>query len=244
MDKHTDIDEQEDVVVIEERDKRTYVYLALAGVLGLALGGLIGSSITTNKWQKSYSQLEEKYQQLNEDKTQLVETVELKVAAVDAEVETKIQRALDEQNSQHQEQLNQFQEKYKKLESENKLLQAKLNDEKEKLVEVAQSNSKLNRQADMQATMFERSRELFQRELKIKQELEALEKEKQTITPKLKLLKSDCDAYLEGKSWDAKSDACDKQDAANSRISQIDQMIQVHRMDLEQIKVLTEGIGL
>ncbi|CAH8211220.1 chromosome partitioning protein ParA [Vibrio aestuarianus] len=244
MDKHTDIDEQEDVVVIEERDKRTYVYLALAGVLGLALGGLIGSSITTNKWQKSYSQLEEKYQQLNEDKTQLVETVELKVAEVDAEVETKIQRALDEQNSQHQEQLNQFQEKYKKLESENKLLQAKLNDEKEKLVEVAQSNSKLNRQADMQATMFERSRELFQRELKIKQELEALEKEKQTITPKLKLLKSDCDAYLEGKSWDAKSDACDKQDAANSRISQIDQMIQVHRMDLEQIKVLTEGIGL
>ncbi|MDE1242481.1 MULTISPECIES: chromosome partitioning protein ParA [Vibrio] len=244
MDKHTDIDEQEDVVVIEERDKRTYVYLALAGVLGLALGGLIGSSITTNKWQKSYSQLEEKYQQLNEDRTQLVETVELKVAAVDAEVETKIQRALDEQNSQHQEQLNQFQEKYKKLESENKLLQAKLNDEKEKLVEVAQSNSKLNRQADMQATMFERSRELFQRELKIKQELEALEKEKQTITPKLKLLKSDCDAYLEGKSWDAKSDACDKQDAANSRISQIDQMIQVHRMDLEQIKVLTEGIGL
>ncbi|MDE1224793.1 chromosome partitioning protein ParA [Vibrio aestuarianus] len=244
MDKHTDIDEQEDVVVIEERDKRTYVYLALAGVLGLALGGLIGSSITTNKWQKSYSQLEEKYQQLNEDRTQLVETVELKVAEVDAEVETKIQRALDEQNSQHQEQLNQFQEKYKKLESENKLLQAKLNDEKEKLVEVAQSNSKLNRQADMQATMFERSRELFQRELKIKQELEALEKEKQTITPKLKLLKSDCDAYLEGKSWDAKSDACDKQDAANSRISQIDQMIQVHRMDLEQIKVLTEGIGL
>ncbi|CAH8201126.1 chromosome partitioning protein ParA [Vibrio aestuarianus] len=244
MDKHTDIDEQEDVVVIEERDKRTYVYLALAGVLGLALGGLIGSSITTNKWQKSYSQLEEKYQQLNEDKTQLVETVELKVAEVDAEVETKIQRALDEQNSQHQEQLNQLQEKYKKLESENKLLQVKLNDEKEKLVEVAQSNSKLNRQADMQATMFERSRELFQRELKIKQELEALEKEKQTITPKLKLLKSDCDAYLEGKSWDAKSDACDKQDAANSRISQIDQMIQVHRMDLEQIKVLTEGIGL
>lgn len=244
MDKHTDIDEQEDVVVIEERDKRTYVYLALAGVLGLALGGLIGSSITTNKWQKSYSQLEEKYQQLNEDRTQLVETLELKVAEVDAEVETKIQRALDEQNSQHQEQLNQFQEKYKKLESENKLLQVKLNDEKEKLVEVAQSNSKLNRQADMQATMFERSRELFQRELKIKQELEALEKEKQTITPKLKLLKSDCDAYLEGKSWDAKSDACDKQDAANSRINQIDQMIQVHRMDLEQIKVLTEGIGL
>ncbi|MGB5804261.1 MAG: chromosome partitioning protein ParA, partial [Vibrio anguillarum] len=44
MNKQTDIDAQDDVVVIEERDKRTYVYIALAGVLGLALGGLIGSS--------------------------------------------------------------------------------------------------------------------------------------------------------------------------------------------------------
>ncbi len=96
----------------------------------------------------------------------------------------------------------------------------------------------------MQATIFERSRELFQRELKIKQELEALQKEKESLVPKLKTLKTDCDVYLEGKSWDAKSDACDKQDEANSRISQIDQMIQVHRMDLEQIKALTENIGL
>lgn len=43
---------------------------------------------------------------------------------------------------------------------------------------------------------------------------------------------------------DAKSDACDKQDEANSRVSQIDQMIRVHQMDLEEIKALSEEIGL
>ncbi|EKO3989532.1 chromosome partitioning protein ParA, partial [Vibrio fluvialis] len=93
-------------------------------------------------------------------------------------------------------------------------------------------------------TMFERSRELFQKELKIKQEMEAMQKERDALVPQVKSLKKECDIYLEGKSWDAKSDACDKQDEANSRISQLDQMIRVHQMDLEQIKSLSEEIGL
>ncbi len=92
--------------------------------------------------------------------------------------------------------------------------------------------------------MFERSRELFQKELKIKQEMEAMQKERDALVPQVKSLKKECDIYLEGKSWDAKSDACDKQDEANSRISQLDQMIRVHQMDLEQIKSLSEEIGL
>jgi len=170
--------------------------------------------------------------------------VQLKVASVDAEVANKLQQALEEQQKQYQQELDQAQSQYQALMAENKALQAKLNTQENALAQVENKNSKLNRQADMQATIFERSRELFQRELKIKQELEALQKEKETLVPKLKTLKTDCDVYLEGKSWDAKSDACDKQDEANSRISQIDQMIQVHRMDLEQIKALTENIGL
>ena len=36
----------EDVVVIEERDKRTYLYILIASILSLALGGLVGSSLT------------------------------------------------------------------------------------------------------------------------------------------------------------------------------------------------------
>ncbi len=31
----------EDVVVIEQRDKRTYFFIVVAGVLGLALAGLL-----------------------------------------------------------------------------------------------------------------------------------------------------------------------------------------------------------
>ncbi|MCS0000068.1 chromosome partitioning protein ParA, partial [Vibrio alginolyticus] len=105
-------------------------------------------------------------------------------------------------------------------------------------------NEKLSRQADMQATMFERSREVFQKELKISQELESLEKERSKLLPKIEKLKKECDVFLEGKSWDVKSDACDKHDEANSRLSQVDQMIEVYKMDLKQIKAITEDIGL
>ncbi|OXX74176.1 chromosome partitioning protein ParA, partial [Vibrio sp. V03_P4A6T147] len=115
MNKQTDIDAQDDVVVIEERDKRTYVYIALAGVLGLALGGLIGSSITTNNWQKTYHQLEEKYEQLTQDKSQLAEKVQLKVASVETEVANKLQQALEEQQKQYQQELDQAQSQYQAL---------------------------------------------------------------------------------------------------------------------------------
>lgn len=64
------------------------------------------------------------------------------------------------------------------------------------------------------------------------------------MQPKLKALKKDCDAYLEGTSWEAKSDACDNQDKVNSRLSQINQMISVYKMDLEQMKALSEELGL
>ena len=50
------------VFVIEERDKRTHIYIAIAAVLGLAFGGLVGSIVTANKWESTYHVLEEKYQ--------------------------------------------------------------------------------------------------------------------------------------------------------------------------------------
>ncbi|NMV28556.1 chromosome partitioning protein ParA, partial [Vibrio parahaemolyticus] len=76
------------------------------------------------------------------------------------------------------------------------------------------------------------------------QELESLEKERSKLLPKIEKLKKECDVFLEGKSWDVKSDACDKHDEANSRLSQVDQMIEVYKMDLKQIKAITEDIGL
>ncbi|GLT18595.1 chromosome segregation ATPase [Vibrio zhanjiangensis] len=243
MNNESDV-ENDDVVVIEERDKRSYLYIVIAGLLGAALGGLVGSSLTSSKWQEAYHGLEKKYQLIVEEKKLLVDTVKDKVDQVDVEIQAKLTQALDAKKQAYDEVVGTLQAQVAELEKVNMSLEEKLNQQKQSIVQATQENRKLNRQADMQVTMLERSRELFQQELKVKQELEALEKERDDLQPKLKQLKADCDLYLAGTSWEAKSDACDKQDEANSRLSHVNQMIRVHQMDLKQIQTLTDELGL
>ena len=245
MNKRTEIeDNEDDVVVIEERDNRSRLYIGIAAVLGLALGGLIGSSLTATQWESTYQQLEQQYQTLAQDKQKLVTSVEEKVANVDEELEQKLIEAMELQKEQFELDTEKLEHQVAELEKINLSLEEQIADQKAHIQEVDGQNSKLNRQADMQATMFERSRELFQQELKVQLELEALEKEREELEPSITALKKECDLYLEGTSWDAKSDSCDKQDEANSRLSQVNQMIRVHRLDLKQMKVLSEQLGL
>ncbi|ENM5825626.1 chromosome partitioning protein ParA [Vibrio metoecus] len=244
MNKHNEFDDNEDVVVIERRDKQGYLYIAIAAVLGIALGGLIGSSVTTSRWEASYAALQNQLEQLQNSKTEVVKAAEVTEQNNDEQWQIKMDQALAKQREEWQTESVQRDKYVAELEKHNLDLEQQLNEQKMALELANTHNNELNRQTNIQATMLERSRELFQRELKIKQELEGLQKERDLLVPKIKVLKKECDIYLEGKSWDAKSDSCDKQDEANSRISQIDQMIRVHQMDLEQIKSLSEEIGL
>lgn len=244
MTSQNNIEDQDEVVVIEERDKRTHIYIAIAAVLGLAFGGLAGSAMTASKWESTYQVLEEKYQALAQDKTNLVSQVKTREAGLDKEIDAKVATLLAEKEEAHKAELKALQEQLTEVEKVNLSLESQVKEQKATLNTTKSENDKLNRQADMQATMFERSREVFRKELQISQELESLEKERQALLPKVETLKKECDVFLEGKSWDVKSDACDKHDEANSRLSQVDQLIEVHKMDLKQIKEITEDMGL
>jgi len=195
--------EQDEVVVIEERDKRSQLYIGIAAVIGLALGGLIGSTITASKWESTYQVLETRYQELNESKKQLITSVETKVAKVDTEIDAKVETALKQQSAEHQKELQDLAKQSAVLEKANYSLEQQINEQKQALEKTQQDNQKLNRQADMQSTLFERSRELFRKELQISQELEKLEKERDDIEQKLGSLKQACDVFLDGTSWDA-----------------------------------------
>ena len=244
MTSQNNIEDQDEVVVIEERDKRTHIYIAIAAVLGLAFGGLAGSAMTASKWESTYQVLEEKYQALAQDKTNLVSQVKTREAGIDKEIDVKVAKLLTEKEEAHKAELKALQEQLTEVEKVNLSLESQVKEQKATLNTTKSENDKLNRQADIQATMFERSREVFRKELQISQELESLEKEHQALMPKIEKLKKECDVFLEGKSWDVKSDACDKHDEANSRLSQVDQLIEVNKMDLKQIKDITEDMGL
>ncbi|MGR5538947.1 chromosome partitioning protein ParA [Vibrio campbellii] len=244
MTSQNNIEDQDEVVVIEARDKRTLIYIAIAAVLGLAFGGLAGSAMTASKWESTYQVLEEKYQALAQDKTNLVSQVKTREASIDKEIDAKVAKLLTEKEEAHKAELKALQEQLTVVEKVNLSLESQIKEQKATLNTTKVQNDKLNRQADMQATMFERSREVFRKEMQITQELASLEKEREALLPKIDTLKKECDVFLEGKSWDVKSDACDKHDEANSRLSQIDQLIEVYKMDLKQIKEITEGMGL
>ncbi|ENG7520809.1 chromosome partitioning protein ParA [Vibrio harveyi] len=244
MTSQNNIEDQDEVVVIEERDKRTHIYIAIAAVLGLAFGGLAGSAMTASKWESTYQVLEEKYQALAQDKTDLVSQVKTREASLDKEIDAKVATLLAEKEEAHKAKLKALQAQLTEVEKVNLSLESQVKEQKATLSTTKSENDKLNRQADMQATIFERSREVFRKELQISQELESLEKERESLLPKIETLKKECDVFLEGKSWDVKSDACDRHDEANSRLSQVDQLIEVHKMDLKQIKDITAEMGL
>ncbi|WP_319536884.1 chromosome partitioning protein ParA [uncultured Vibrio sp.] len=244
MSSQNSSEEHEDVVVIEQRDKRTQVYIAIAAVLGLAVGGLVGSVLTANKWESAYQVLEEKYQTLAQDKTQLVSQVKVREEGLDREVEDKVMALLAAKEAEHQKELQALQSQLTEVEKVNLSLESQVKQQNDKISTTKSENEKLTRQSGMQATILERSREVFQKELKVSQELESLEKERETLLPKISKLKKECDVYLEGKSWDVKSDACSKHDEATSRLSQVDQLIEVNKLDLKQIKEMSEDMGL
>lgn len=77
MNKHNEFDDNEEVVVIERRDKQSYLYIAIAAVLGIALGGLIGSTVTTSRWETSYQALQNQLEQLNNAKAEVSKAAEL-----------------------------------------------------------------------------------------------------------------------------------------------------------------------
>lgn len=237
-------DEHDDVVIIEERDKRSYLYIAIAAILGIALGGLVGSMLTASKWEASYSTLQVQFQQWQDETQQRKTETTQNTEKLEQAWEAKLQSQLEAQQEEYQTKLQQVEKQLMELEKMNLSLEQQLDKQKSALQAADAQNSRLNRQADMQAVLFERSRELFQKELKVKQEMAQLQQEQQQLAQTAKELKKECDVYLQGQSWDAKSDACDRQDDINSRLSQINQMLRVHQMDLEQIKSLSEELGL
>ena len=129
-------------------------------------------------WEANYQVLEEKYQQVEDSKKASVDQAAQRQAALSAEVEEKISAAVAERDQVHQAEVEQLKAQITKLESSNKTLKAQVSEKAKLLTEADDKNMKLNAQADIQATVLERSREVFQREVKVKQELAALQSER------------------------------------------------------------------
>lgn len=236
--------QDQDVVVIEQRDKRSFLYIGISGLLGVALGGLIGSTLTAEKWQHAYETLNASYKQLEQvAQHQTVSTADQQRTQFE-KLQEEFNAKLKQQDEASQKLIESLQQQVTLLEKQNANLVERIEEQLAKIEKSEQDNLKLNHQADLQSSMLERSRQVFQRELMVSQELERLEKEKNDLSQKLDTLKKECDDYLNGTNYNGIDDACVRQDEASARMSEIIQLIHVHQMDLKQIKALTEQMGM
>lgn len=244
--------DQEDVVVIEQRDKHTLTYIAVAAVLGIAIGGLLGSFIMDSKWQSAYLHLEQTLKQelkiSKETQTKVIvsktEAVERKAADIEGEINSRVEAEVDAVTQKSKNEVDKAQLMVAELEKVNIELDLLVESYGSEIKQQNETIRQLETQISMQANIFDRSRELFQRELLIKQDLDRLQKERQALEPKLRRYKKECDVYLDGTSFDVNASSCDKRDEVNSNISQIDQMVEVNKLDLREIESISDNIGL
>ncbi len=252
MDKSIEsLEHDEDVVIIEERDKHTMSYIIAAAVVGIAVGGLLSIFVTDSAWKQGYRQLERQLQQSEQARqTQQAIIVEKEVAVAynPEELEQQVTERVVEKMAlvakQNQEEVDQLQLTITELEQTNSKLEEQLEIKNGQLSKQTKSIQKLQSQLGVQAGVFDRSRELFQRELIIKQELSGLQQQRTKLEPQLKRYQRECEAYQQGASFELNSSACDNLDETNSAISQIDQEIELHKLDLKEIEYLAAEMGL
>jgi hypothetical protein len=235
---------EDNVVVIEQRDKKTYLYIAITGVLGIALGGLVGSSLTAERWQQAYKSLQKQNQELDTVAQNVAIVAEDQQRSYFERLQEEFNAKLKQQQDSELEQLDVLRAQVTLLEAQNSQLVQQITEQTNQIKQAYHENEILNSQADLQSSILDQSRQVFQRELKVSQELEQLEKEKSTLVKQLVSLKKDCDTYLNSNNYQGNNDTCIKQDAKSARLSEVNQLIRVHQMDLKQIKALTEQIGL
>lgn len=234
----------DDVVVIEQRDKRTYIYIAIASVIGIAIGGLIGSALTTEKWQHAYQTLQEKNRKLESVTKQQTVLTEDQQRMQFERLQEEFNSKLKQQQDVGFEQMASLEEQVSLLVKQNANLLEQIDNQTGQIEKAQLENLKLNSQADLQSSILDRSRQVFQRELTISQELDRMESEKERLASSLNTLTKKCDDYLTDNNYQGNDDACIKQDEASARLSEINQLIRVHQMDLKQIQALTEQMGL
>ncbi|CAH0526032.1 chromosome partitioning protein ParA [Vibrio hippocampi] len=237
-------DQNEELVIIEEKDKKARLYIAIATALSLAAGGLIGAVITKSDWQQRYRLLNTQYQQQLSQTQQHQSELESQKLQIEADEQLKRRKVLDDALQTHQLELDKLQSEIKSLTAKNGALSKQLADKQQTIAVQQEQNNQLERKADMQSSMFGQSQEIFKRETELQSEIAKLNKEKQQLEKDKPKLEKQCNLYLEGTSWDARSDSCDRFDDLTARLSQINQMLQVHNMDLTHINALKQELGL
>ncbi|MCP3700462.1 MAG: hypothetical protein GY920_18415 [Aliivibrio sp.] len=237
-------DHDEDVIIIEEKSKTSHWVAGVTLIIGAITGGLIGSSLSDNKWSAAYTQLEAKAKQYQTELKQANE----KSAELDILISKEKEQALEAQQKEHDVEKTQLlsteADKRSSLSKSVGALTSQTASLEMQVEEQDKQITTLSNQVDLQLTMLSRAKQLFQRQLQLKEEAGDLEVKIEVTGANEKQLAKDCAVYLEGKSWDVKSDVCKRQEEAKKQIAQYNDELQLLQMDIKEIDRISEDLGM
>ena len=237
-------DHDEDVIIIEEKSKASLWVAGITLIIGVIAGGLIGSSVSDNKWSAAYTQLEAKTKQYQSE----LQQAKQKSAELDVLIAKEKEQVLEAQKKVNEEEKTQLIAAEMEKRSSLSKSVGTLTSQKTSLeMQVEEQNKqivKLSNQVDLQLVMLSRSKQLFQRQLQLKEEASALEVKIEVTGANEKQLKKECAVYLEGKSWDVKSDVCKRQETAKKQIAEYNDELQLLQMDIKEIDSISEDLGM
>ncbi|MCG7498797.1 hypothetical protein MHO82_18160 [Vibrio sp. Of7-15] len=242
--EHSDDHKDADVVIIEE-PKKAFNWIAVAAaVVGLSAGGLIGSGITTSNWSDAYHSLQTSHTALEQEKKQLNDKL---VSQSSQAMQDKAAELLAKEQSMQAE----FDKKNTDLIESNQALQDELANANKsnavltgKVSELTSQVNFLNNKVELQITMLERAKQLFQNQMVLQHEVADLEEKVAAVDKTITKFKKDCQLYREGKSWDVSSDACTKYDKQREKLADLEEQLRIREMDLREIDSLVSEIGV
>lgn len=243
MNKYDDSPE-EVVEVIEQKDARARLFIGVAALAGLLLGALLGTIYAQNKWQAVIHHYQEQSAHLNNEYQLLIESVKTEKQEAQRSLDAYKVQVAQQAERESAEHVSELSKQSLQLEQVNEGLQNDLANLKQQFVTKQQQFEEIQRKLDLQTTLFDRARELFKKEEQLKQLLEDLLAQQMQLSPQAEKLNKECNLYLEGKSWETRSDVCERHDDINAQMGRNEQMIAIHQLDLKEIEALTEELGL
>jgi uncharacterized coiled-coil DUF342 family protein len=218
----------------------------LLAILSFGAGALVSGGVV-------YSQFNSQTAQSKTETQETITALELQLVEAKSEVEqlhlkSESVRLKEEKLSAS---IEGYETESKRLKTTNAELSKQLQSSDELNTQQKQLLNRLNTQlselqakSDEQHQVLEKAKTFFLTQFKLQQEIAQLNKERAKLVSTLNKLVSECQVYLDGTSWDAKSDACDRKEVASKRLKTIDETINSKQDQVVEIDLVSEQLGL
>ncbi|WP_082957097.1 MULTISPECIES: hypothetical protein [unclassified Vibrio] len=225
----------------------------LTGIVCLCIGAIGTSVVMSHHFSQHNETKRQNQQQLTDDikllqsensqlKSELEQAKSSQIEHITAQ--QKLEKSTLEKDKQQQKQSSDLKSKNDKLGEQVKQLQKQVTDQKAITTQLTEKNEQLQHRSDTQSALLLESKAHFEQQAILQRELRKLNKERIKLISTLNGLVEECRIFTEGKSWEAKSDSCDRKQKASDQLKQIDKTIDEKLSQIVVIDKTDKDAGL